>query len=267
MPQVKPSTLRLSQEYLMKYRKPVIAGNWKMNTDVESGINLVKQILDLSNNITNVEKIICPPFVSLTSIAKMLNGSSIQLGAQNVNANENGAFTGEISTAMLQGLISHVVIGHSERRMFNDESSEQVAEKAISASKAGITPILCVGEDLSIRKSGKAVSFITRQLKDSLEGFSNWNSLIIAYEPIWAIGTGEAATADQAQEMTAVCRNVICHLTPDLGNSVRVLYGGSVNSKNVAKLLEQPDIDGALVGGASLNAQEFSNLIRLASSK
>ena len=267
MPPVKPSTLRLSQEYLMKYRKPVIAGNWKMNTDVESGINLVKQILDLSNNITNVEKIICPPFVSLTSIATMLNGSSIQLGAQNVNANENGAFTGEISTAMLQGLISHVVIGHSERRMFNDESSEQVAEKAISASKAGITPILCVGEDLSIRKSGKAVNFITRQLEASLEGFSNWNSLIIAYEPIWAIGTGEAATADQAQEMTAVCRNVICHLTPDLGNSVRVLYGGSVNSKNVAKLLEQPDIDGALVGGASLNAQEFSNLIRLASSK
>ena len=267
MPPVKPSTLRLSQEYLMKYRKPVIAGNWKMNTDVESGINLVKQILDLSNNITNVEKIICPPFVSLTSIAKMLNGSSIQLGAQNVNANENGAFTGEISTAMLRGLISHVIIGHSERRMFNDESSEQVAEKAISASKAGITPILCVGEDLSIRKSGKAVNFITRQLEASLEGFSNWNSLIIAYEPIWAIGTGEAATADQAQEMTAVCRNVICHLTPDLGNSVRVLYGGSVNSKNVAKLLEQPDIDGALVGGASLNAQEFSNLIRLASSK
>ena len=251
----------------MKYRKPVIAGNWKMNTDVESGINLVKQILDLSNNITNVEKIICPPFVSLTSIATMLNGSSIQLGAQNLNANENGAFTGEISTAMLQGLISHVVIGHSERRMFNDESSEQVAKKAISASKAGITPILCVGEDLSIRKSGKAVNFITRQLEASLEGFSNWNSLIIAYEPIWAIGTGEAATADQAQEMTAVCRNVICHLTPDLGNSVRVLYGGSVNSKNVAKLLEQPDIDGALVGGASLNAQEFSNLIRLASSK
>jgi triosephosphate isomerase len=251
----------------MKYRKPVIAGNWKMNTDVESGINLVKQILDLSNNIANVEKIICPPFVSLTSIAKMLNGSSIQLGAQNVNANENGAFTGEISTAMLQGLISHVVIGHSERRMFNDESSEQVAEKAISASKAGITPILCVGEDLSIRKSGKAVNFITRQLEASLKGFSNWNSLIIAYEPIWAIGTGETATADQAQEMTAVCRNVICHLTPDLGNSVRVLYGGSVNSKNVAKLLEQPDIDGALVGGASLNAQEFSNLIRLASSK
>ncbi len=267
MPPVKPSTLRLSQEYLMKYRKPVIAGNWKMNTDVESGINLVKQILDLSDNITNVEKIICPPFVSLTSIAKMLNGSSIQLGAQNVNANENGAFTGEISTTMLQGLISHVVIGHSERRMFNDESSEQVAEKAISASKAGITPILCVGEDLSIRKSGKAVNFITGQLEASLEGFSNWNSLIIAYEPIWAIGTGEAATADQAQEMTAVCRNVICHLTPDLGNSVRVLYGGSVNSKNVAKLLKQPDIDGALVGGASLNAQEFSNLIRLASSK
>ena len=267
MPPVKPSTLRLSQEYLMKYRKPVIAGNWKMNTDVESGINLVKQILDLSNNITNVEKIICPPFVSLTSIAKMLNGSSIQLGAQNVNANENGAFTGEISTAMLQGLISHVIIGHSERRMFNDESSEQVAEKAISASKAGITPILCVGEDLSIRKSGKAVSFITRQLKDSLEGFSNWNSLIIAYEPIWAIGTGEAATAGQAQEMAAACRDVICHLTPALGNSIRVLYGGSVNSKNVAKLLEQPDIDGALVGGASLNAQEFSNLIRLASSK
>ncbi|MDP6959987.1 MAG: triose-phosphate isomerase [Dehalococcoidia bacterium] len=251
----------------MKHRKTVIVGNWKMNTDVQSGINLAKQILDLSNNITNVEKIICPPFVSFTSIAKVLKGSSIQLGAQNVNPNENGAFTGEVSTAMLHGLVSHVVIGHSERRMFNDESSDQVAAKAVSVSKAGMTPILCVGEDLSIRKSGKAVNFIAKQLEASLRGFSNWNSLIVAYEPIWAIGTGEAATSAQAQEMAAVCRNIICNLTPDLGNSVRVLYGGSVNSKNVAKLLEQPDIDGALVGGASLNAQEFSNLIKLASSK
>ncbi|MQG37790.1 MAG: triose-phosphate isomerase [SAR202 cluster bacterium] len=251
----------------MKHRKNIIVGNWKMNTEVKSGINLAKQILDLSDNITNVEKIICPPFVSLTSIAKVLKGSSIQLGAQNVNANENGAFTGEVSTAMLHGLVSHVVLGHSERRMFYDESSDQVSEKAISASKAGITPILCVGEDFSVRKSGKAVNFITKQLEASLQGFSNWQSLIIAYEPIWAIGTGEAATSGQAQEMAAVCRDIICSLTPDFSNSVHILYGGSVNSTNVTNFLEQPDIDGALVGGASLNAQEFSNLIRLASSK
>ena len=250
----------------MKYRKPVIAGNWKMNTDVESGIKLVKEILDLSDSIANVEKIVCPPFVSLTSIALALNGSSIQLGAQNVHANENGSFTGEISTTILRGLISHVIIGHSERRMFNGESSDQVAAKAITVSNAGIVPILCVGEDLSIRKSGKAANFVTKQLKASLKGFLNWKSLIIAYEPIWAIGTGEAATSGQAQEMAAICRKVIYQLSPDVADSVRVLYGGSVNSGNVAELLIQPDIDGALVGGASLKAKEFSNLIRIASS-
>ena len=250
----------------MRYRKPVIAGNWKMNTDVESGIKLVKEIIDLSDSIANVEKIVCPPFVSLTSIARALNGSSIQLGAQNANANGSGSFTGEISTTMLRGLISHVIIGHSERRMFNGESSDQVAAKAITVSNAGIVPILCVGEDFSIRNSGKAANFVTTQLKASLKGFSNWESLIIAYEPIWAIGTGEAATSGQAQEMAAICRKVIYQLSPDLADSVRVLYGGSVNSGNVAELLIQPDIDGALVGGASLNAKEFSNLIRIASS-
>ena len=250
----------------MRYRKPVIAGNWKMNTDVESGIKLVKEIIDLSDSIANVEKIVCPPFVSLTSIARALNGSSIQLGAQNANANGSGSFTGEISTTMLRGLISHVIIGHSERRMFNGESSDQVAAKAITVSNAGIVPILCVGEDLSIRNSGKAANFVTKQLKASLKGFSNWESLIIAYEPIWAIGTGEAATSGQAQEMAAICRKVIYQLSPDLADSVRVIYGGSVNSGNVAELLIQPDIDGALVGGASLNAKEFSNLIRIASS-
>ena len=237
-----------------------------MNTDVESGIKLVKEILDLSDSISNVEKIVCPPFVSLTSIARALNGSSIQLGAQNANANESGSFTGEISTTMLRELISHVIIGHSERRMFNGESSDQVAAKAITVSNAGIVPILCVGEDLSIRNSGKAANFVTKQLKASLKGFSNWESLIIAYEPIWAIGTGEAATSGQAQEMAAICRKVIYHLSPDVADSIRVLYGGSVNSGNVAELLIQPDIDGALVGGASLNAKEFSNLIRIASS-
>ena len=250
----------------MRYRKPVIAGNWKMNTDVESGIKLVKEIIDLSDSIANVEKIVCPPFVSLTSIARALNGSSIQLGAQNANANGSGSFTGEISTTMLRGLISHVIIGHSERRMFNGESSDQVAAKAITVSNAGIVPILCVGEDLSIRKTGKAANFVTKQHKASLKGFLNWESLIIAYEPIWAIGTGEAATSGQAQEMAAICRKVIYQLSPDVVDSVRVLYGGSVNSGNIAELLIQPDIDGALVGGASLNAKEFSNLIRIASS-
>ncbi|MDA0596811.1 MAG: triose-phosphate isomerase [Chloroflexi bacterium] len=250
----------------MTDRTPVIAGNWKMNTDVESGIKLVEEILALSDTAQGVEKIVCPPFISLTSISQSLAGTSIQVGAQNVSANINGAFTGEVSTSMLNDLVSHVIVGHSERRAMNGETSADVAAKAIAAVDAGLVAILCIGEDLGVRKSGRAAEFVSAQLEESLAGFSQWDSLIVAYEPVWAIGTGEAATSDQAQEMTAVCRDVVRKLSPQAADSVRVLYGGSVNSGNVTELLAQPDIDGALVGGASLKADEFSKLILAASS-
>jgi triosephosphate isomerase len=248
----------------MANRTPVIAGNWKMNTDVESGVQLANEILKLSNGVTEVEKIVCPPFVSIAAVAQTLSGSSIQVGAQNVSANSDGAFTGEISTSMIRGFVSHVIVGHSERRAMNGETSEQVAARAISATIAGLTPILCVGEDLAVRQSGEAESFVGEQLESSLTGFSEWDSLIVAYEPVWAIGTGEAATSTQAQEMATVCRDVIRKLAPNAADSTRVLYGGSVNSGNVAELMSQPDIDGALVGGASLKAEEFAKLIAAA---
>jgi len=238
-----------------------------MNTDVESGLKLADGILKQVDEIAGVDKIVCPPFISITNIAQALSGSTIQVGSQNISANSDGAFTGEISTTMLRGLVSHAIVGHSERRALYGETSEQVAAKAIAAAEAGITPILCIGEDLSVRQSGNASSFVADQLEASLEGFTAWDSIILAYEPVWAIGTGEAATSEQAQEMTAVCRDVVRKLAPDAADSVRVLYGGSVNSGNVAELLAQPDIDGALVGGASLKADEFSKLVIAAGSK
>lgn len=248
----------------MANRTPVIAGNWKMNTDADSAVELAQGILELSDGVSGVDKIVCPPFISVSGVAQVLRGSSIRVGAQNVSANSDGALTGEISTSMLGGLVDYVIVGHSERRALNGETSEQIAAKAVATTAAGLTPILCVGEDLGIRQSGEAANFVSEQLEASLAGFSDWASLIVAYEPVWAIGTGEAATSDQAQEMTAVCREVVRKLAPDAADSIRVLYGGSVNSGNVAELLAQPDIDGALVGGASLKADEFSKLIATA---
>ena len=248
----------------MALRTPVIAGNWKMNTDIESDLELARGILEQSDAVIGVEKIVCPPFVALASVSELLRGSSIHVGAQNVSANENGAYTGEISAAMLKGLTSHVIVGHSERRALYGETSGDVTAKAAAAVSSGLRPILCVGEALEVRQTGNAESFVADQLESSLAGYSDWDALIVAYEPVWAIGTGETATSDQAQEMTAVCRGVIQNLAAGAADSVRVLYGGSVNSGNIAELLEQSDIDGALVGEASLKADEFSRLIAAA---
>jgi triosephosphate isomerase len=249
----------------MAKRISVIAGNWKMNTDVESGLKLAEEILDFSKDFSGVDKIIFPPFVSIASISQKLSGSPIQVGAQNVSSNPDGAFTGEVSTSMLRGFVSHVIVGHSERRALSGENSGTVAKKAIVAANAGIKPIVCVGEDLGVRKAGNAETYVAKQLEESLVDYTNWDSLIVAYEPVWAIGTGETATLGQAQEMTRTCREVIRKLAPDAADSVRVLYGGSVNSGNIVELLAKPDIDGALVGGASLKGDEFSKLISAAS--
>ena len=255
----------------MTDRTPVIAGNWKMNTDVESGLELARGILEQCEAVTGVEKIVCPPFVALAGISDLLNGTTVRVGAQNVSENENGAFTGEISTEMLTGLVSHVIVGHSERRAMYNETSANVVAKATAAATAGLVLILCVGENLEIRQAGNAGAFVAAQLESSLAGFAAWESLIVAYEPVWAIGTGEAATSEQAQEMTAICREVVRKLAPDgagqgVADTIRVLYGGSVNSGNIDELMAQPDIDGALVGGASLDADEFSKLIVTAGS-
>ena len=235
-----------------------------MNTNLESANALATGILGRSDEISGVDKIVCPPFVSVTEIARLLSGTSIKVGAQNVSSHDDGAYTGEISTSMLSGVVDYAIVGHSERRALFGETSDQVATKATAAANAGITPIICTGEDLDLRKAGNAATFVSQQLSESLEGFTAWESVIIAYEPVWAIGTGEAATSEQAQEMTQVCRDVVRSIAGDYADSVRVLYGGSVNSGNIDELISQPDIDGALVGGASLKADEFSKLIAAA---
>jgi len=242
-------------------RVPVIAGNWKMNTDLSSGVALARKIADISNGVDGVEKVVCPPYVSLAAVSEALSDSDIWVGAQNVSAEPNGALTGEVSTTMLKKIANYVIVGHSERRANFSESSQDIAAKAIFASHSGFTVILCVGEDLGVRQSGKATEFVSQQLNDSLQGFTNWDSLIVAYEPVWAIGTGEAATPEQANEMANACRSVVDSLSGGLGDSIRVLYGGSVKSSNIDSLIAQADIDGALVGGASLDADEFSKLI------
>ena len=248
----------------MTTRTPVIAGNWKMNTNLESAIALAKGIFEHSDSVSGVDKIVCPPFISVPEVSRMLQGTSVKVGAQNVSSQEDGAYTGEISTSMLVGVVDYIIVGHSERRALFGESSEEIAEKAKAAANAGFAPIICTGEDLDVRQAGNAAQFVTKQLTESLAGFDVWESVIIAYEPVWAIGTGEAATSDQAQEMTQVCRKVVRNLAGDHADSVRVLYGGSVNSGNIDEIINQPDIDGALVGGASLKADEFSKLIAAA---
>jgi triosephosphate isomerase len=159
----------------MANRTPVIAGNWKMNTDLASGLELAKEILKLSDAINGVDKIVCPPFISIAEISRTLSGSTISVGSQNVSSNSNGAFTGEVSASMLNGIASHAIVGHSERRGLNGETSQRVAAKAISAANAGLTPILCIGEDIEVRKSGAAAQFVAEQLESSLHGFSAWD--------------------------------------------------------------------------------------------
>lgn len=245
----------------MVNRVPVIAGNWKMNTDLSSGVELARKIAEISNGVSGVEKVVCPPFISLGAVSEALSDSDIGVGAQNVSAETDGALTGEVSTSMLQGVADYVIVGHSERRANFSESSQDIAKKAISASNSGFTVILCVGEDLGVRQSGNATEFVSQQLNESLQGFTNWDSLIVAYEPVWAIGTGEAASPEQANEMASACRSVADSLSEGIGDAIRVLYGGSVKSSNIDSLISENDIDGALVGGASLDADEFSKLI------
>lgn len=243
-------------------RKPVIAGNWKMNTTLEEAKDLALKIKTGTDKIKGVEKVLCPPFISLASLADLLKGSSVLLGAQNVYYEEKGAFTGEISPLMLAGLCKYVIIGHSERRAYFHEDDLLINKKVKAALKAGVSPILCVGENLEERNSGIAEEVVVGQLRQDIKEIAR-PDFVLAYEPVWAIGTGKSATAEQAEEMSSILRQTLVRiLGPEIAEQICILYGGSVTSANIADFIRQEDIDGALVGGASLKPEEFSGIIK-----
>jgi len=244
-------------------RVPMIAGNWKMNTTLSEAIELVNEMRQGLDQIAHVDKVICPPFISLAAVRELIKGSSIKLGAQNIYFEEKGAYTGEISPLMLADLCELVIIGHSERRLYFNETGEITNKKIRAALKVNLKPILCVGEKLEENEVGRTEEIVTGQLRASLAGLDYPNGLIIAYEPIWAIGTGKAATGEQANETVGLIRHSIVELYGEkTAQDVRILYGGSVTAANATEFINQPEIDGALVGGASLKANQFLSIVR-----
>jgi len=243
-------------------RIPMIAGNWKMNTTVAEAVALVKEMRPELDRIDNVDKVICPPFVSLAALRELLEGSSVKLGAQNLYFEEKGAYTGEISPLMLAELCQLVIIGHSERRQYFNETVELADKKVQAALKAGLKPILCIGETPRENDAGKTEEVLTRQL--SLTSKQAYHTgLVLAYEPIWAIGTGKAATGQQAnQTIGFIRRHILKQYGKEIAQSVRILYGGSVTADNIAEFIKQPEIDGALVGGASLKTSQFLGIVK-----
>jgi triosephosphate isomerase len=246
-------------------RRKFIAGNWKMNLNSAQGLELAAALAKAVGTENAVEVAICPPAVYLDAIAGAITGSAIGLGAQNCHHEAKGAFTGEVSPAMLVDIgCKYVILGHSERRQLFHETNQDVNKKVIAALAAGLTPIVCVGETLDERKAGNTQKVVREQVEGSLAGLSGEQvlKLVIAYEPIWAIGTGVVATPDQAEEVHADLRSLLSsRYTAAVGEQVRIQYGGSVNAENAATLLSQPNIDGALVGGASLKADGFLAII------
>jgi len=243
-------------------RVPIIAGNWKMNTTVAEGLALVDAMLPRLAALEGVERVVCPPFVSLVPIAERLRGTPIQVGAQNVYPAPQGAFTGEISPRMLEGLVSHVIVGHSERRHYFGEDDAFVQRKVQAVLEAGMVPIVCVGETLEQHEAGEGSQVVGRQARAALDGLVDVARVVIAYEPIWAIGTGHAATPDGCNATIAAIRAALSEAGVD-GQAVRIQYGGSVNPDNWPALIAEPEVDGALVGGASLNADQFVDIVRL----
>ncbi len=243
-------------------RTPLIAGNWKMNTTIAQASALVAEMRERLDRIEGVDKVLCPPFISLVVIGELLRGTSIKLGAQNMYYEEKGAYTGEVSPLMLSQLCQFVILGHSERRQYFAETDELVNKKVGAALKIRLTPILCLGERLEEKEAGKTEAVVARQVRGALEGIESPQGLVIAYEPVWAIGTGRAATPLESNDTIGLLRRTVAQLYgEELAQGVRILYGGSVTASNIAGFMEQPEIDGALVGGASLNAEEFSSIV------
>ncbi|MGB0549408.1 MAG: triose-phosphate isomerase [Limisphaerales bacterium] len=249
-----------------KERKLIIAGNWKMNKTVAESLDLANGLVRELKEVKEVDIAICPPFTALSEVSKAVIDSNIRLGAQNMSQNGYGAHTGEIAAGMLKEFSTkYVILGHSERREYQRESDELIAAKAKAAHEAGLKPIVCVGEQLEERESGNTENVVGTQVRGSLAGLTTEEMLgtVIAYEPVWAIGTGKTATAEQAQEVHAFIRNLLADLfDADTAKAVRIQYGGSVKPDNARELMSQPDVDGALVGGASLDMRVFSELIK-----
>jgi len=241
-------------------RKYLVAGNWKMNGSTAANEELCHRVVSGLSKSATVQVLVCPPYPYLDAVGKKLAGTAIRLGAQNVSQHVSGAYTGEVSAAMLKDLgCEYVIVGHSERRAMMGESSEIVAEKFGAALRQDLTPILCVGETLDERTSGRMEPVIASQLEAVLDGpgIGAIASAVIAYEPVWAIGTGRTASPEQAQEVHQYIRNILAKRDVDIARSVQILYGGSVKGDNAAGLFSMPDIDGGLIGGAALNAAEF----------
>lgn len=247
-------------------RKNIVAGNWKMNKNIQEGILLSKELVNaLQSQDANCEVIIIPPFTHLTSIADSLKDSKIQLGAQNCSDKELGAYTGEISAEMIQSTgAKYVLVGHSERRQYFSESSEQLKNKILLALKTGLTPIFCFGEKLEEREQDRHFEVVKQQLEEALFTFTNeeFSKLILAYEPVWAIGTGKTASSEQAQEIHHFVRNTIKDkFGAEAAENTSILYGGSCKASNAKELFSNPDVDGGLIGGASLISADFIGII------
>lgn len=247
-------------------RKPMMAGNWKMNKTINEAVDLARAIREQVNEVDNVDRVVCPPFIDIPMVSAELMDSNIAVGAQNMHWEANGAFTGEVSAPMLKHLATYVILGHSERRQFFCESDETVNKKALAALAAGLTPIVCVGESLAQNEAGETQAFVSGQVKAALDGFTaeQMAAIVIAYEPIWAIGTGKAATAQQAND---ICGGVVRQTVGEIFGSeaaatIRILYGGSTNDKNIREIMEQPDIDGALIGGAALKVESYVSMVQ-----
>ena len=246
----------------MIMRKPIIAGNWKMNKTPFEGVKLVEELKPLVKD-AKCDVVVCVPATDLYAVGQAIKGSNIKLGAQNVHFAASGAYTGEISTDMLKELgVEYVIIGHSERRQYFGETDETVNKRTLRALEAGLTPIVCVGESLEEREGGKTEALLTKQVEEGFKGIEDITKVVIAYEPIWAIGTGKTATSEQANETIGFIRKEIARLFgEDAAARVRIQYGGSMKPSNASELMAMEEIDGGLIGGASLKAVDFSQVV------
>ena len=247
-------------------RKFLIAGNWKMNKTAPEAVDLINEINTSVGDQTGVQVCVCPPFTSLSKASELVEQSEVLLGAQNMNASQSGAYTGEISAEMLRDLyVSFVILGHSERREYYGETNETVNKKILSAIGNNLKPIYCIGETLEQREAGQTLEVVRSQVREGLENFptNSIENLVLAYEPVWAIGTGNTASLDQISEIHTYIRSVLVQRLGEKGNEIPILYGGSCNSSNTKSILTQNNVDGSLVGGASLDIMHFQKMINM----